>query len=327
MIKGRVKENLTLDNILKRVTEYDIYRHYIGKDFQLGTCVHSPMREDKNPSFFIGSRGGFIHHTDLARKDITGNCVQLVQQMYMLNFDEALAKIDQDLGLGIRTGTKSVFTRVWKVPQKPPKEETIIKVRSRRMDSSDLAYWAQFYLTEQDLREENVYAVKELVINNERIPLKPTELCFGYLLEDKWKIYWPNRVKGEKWRTNMPITMIDGLENLKGAKTGLIIKSKKDKMVAKKFLTKHVAAVQNESTSCISPQQIEWLQENVDDLYIIFDPDKTGVESCMYYNQFGFKYWNLPQSYMTEGVKDIAEFVAKYGPDKLREEVSKKIKL
>ena len=50
--KRRVKTptNITLDYILSKVTEYDIYAAYIG-NFKVGMIYNSPLRKDKTPSF------------------------------------------------------------------------------------------------------------------------------------------------------------------------------------------------------------------------------------------------------------------------------------
>ena len=52
--KRRVKlpDNITLDWILSKVSEYDIYAHYLGQ-FKVGMIYNSPFRKDKNPSFGI----------------------------------------------------------------------------------------------------------------------------------------------------------------------------------------------------------------------------------------------------------------------------------
>lgn len=40
---------ITLDYILSKVTEYDIYARYLGQ-FKVGFIYNSPFRKDKNPS-------------------------------------------------------------------------------------------------------------------------------------------------------------------------------------------------------------------------------------------------------------------------------------
>lgn len=44
--------NITLDYILSKVTEYDIYAAYIG-NFKVGMIYNSPFRKDKNPSLDV----------------------------------------------------------------------------------------------------------------------------------------------------------------------------------------------------------------------------------------------------------------------------------
>lgn len=43
---------ITLDYILSKVTEYDIYAKYIGQ-FKVGMIYNSPFRKDNNPSFGV----------------------------------------------------------------------------------------------------------------------------------------------------------------------------------------------------------------------------------------------------------------------------------
>jgi len=315
MITGKKRETLDYETILQKTNEYSIYRYYIGREFEIGSVVCAPYRKDTNPSLFIGSMGGFLHHTDLGRPHIKGNCVQFVMQIHGLSYNEALLAIDRDMKLGIINKAEETSRVTYKDAPKTiiAPQETLIQVRIRPFDPTELAYWKQFHLDKADLKRENVYAIKELAI--------------GYLYEDKWKLYWPLNDKKNKWRTNVPLDYMDGIMDLGGCDTALIVKSKKDKMVAKKFVTPCVAAVQNESTAAINKENIEFLQKNVKKTYVIFDNDKAGVENSIYYNQFGFDYWNIPQHYRTEGIKDLAELVHKHGPDRLVEEIKKKIKL
>lgn len=47
------KELLTVENILKKVTELEIYRHFIKHDFIVGKAFLSPLRDEKKKSFGI----------------------------------------------------------------------------------------------------------------------------------------------------------------------------------------------------------------------------------------------------------------------------------
>lgn len=49
-------DNITLDYILSKVTEYDIYAAYIG-NFKVGMIYNSPFRKDRNPSLDVSIVG------------------------------------------------------------------------------------------------------------------------------------------------------------------------------------------------------------------------------------------------------------------------------
>ena len=73
--------NITLDYILSKVTEYDIYAAYIG-NFKVGMIYNSPFRKDKNPSF-----GCFYSRTtkQLMFKDHgTGDCGNVIKFVSLL---------------------------------------------------------------------------------------------------------------------------------------------------------------------------------------------------------------------------------------------------
>ena len=63
----KLKEDIpiTLDYILSRVSEYDIYARYLGQ-FKVGFIYNSPFRKDKNPSFgiFLSKRSGKLLFKD-----------------------------------------------------------------------------------------------------------------------------------------------------------------------------------------------------------------------------------------------------------------------
>ena len=61
----KLKDSITLDYILSRVSEYDIYARYLGK-FKVGGIYNSPFRKDSNPSFgvFLSRKTGKLLFKD-----------------------------------------------------------------------------------------------------------------------------------------------------------------------------------------------------------------------------------------------------------------------
>ena len=70
----RVTPSLTVDNILKKITSYDIFRKYCLEFKEIGKAFHSPFRTDKHPSAFI-----IYYNGDLLFKDfITDATISIV---------------------------------------------------------------------------------------------------------------------------------------------------------------------------------------------------------------------------------------------------------
>jgi hypothetical protein len=316
-VKGKIRIPLSIDNVFKRVSEHEIYVYYLGQDFLLGKPIHSPFRKDTNPSFtIILGKNGRLHHMDYADTEHSGDCINFVCQLFKINSTQALMKIDHDFNLQLSTShdPSEIFDikRV-EIKTKELQEQTkkFIQVKSRKFDSAELAYWNSYHITEKMLKDNNVYAVKDLYLDRKKYPLR-NDLCFAYLFESKdkevtWKIYWPERKKLEKWLGNTPNTQMSGMHRInKGDDYPVITKSKKDEMVLSLFLP-HVASVQSESIFAINDENLSLLQ-SCTNVYINFDNDETGVKACRYYNQFGFRWINCPLDYKDPKGKIIKDF-------------------
>lgn len=312
MIKGIKKTNFTIEEILDKVSDYEIYRFYIGHDFVIGATFCSPFRKENSPSFsVIVSKSGKLHHLDYGDPTKKGDCIDFVCQLHPgTNYHRALKMIARDFGL--RDSPEGGREKV--VIEAKEKKETLIQVVIRKFDTADLKYWGDYHITESELKANDVYAVKKFYVNRERVMFSPTELVFGYLMKDKWKIYRPFSDKHHKWLSNVPHSYISGIDRIiNNCEKGVITKAKKDEMVLAKFLS-NVASVQSESEISISKENIDLITSGCKETYLNFDSDDVGVQSCKYYNQFGFKWINCPKGFYTpEGkmVKDFAD-LAKY---------------
>lgn len=314
MIKGHKREELSADNILAKVSELLIYRHYFGQ-FELNETTYNHLRgEDTSgcPSFIISNRYGHLHHKDFAMgDDWSGNCFKLVQQIYGCSYNEALKIIDRDLGLGIlpehNSGIYRKLKKELKVPDEISKRYSLIQVKTKKFTKQELEYWNSYHIDIEDLRKENVYSVDKVYLNKQLFYTNPHELTFGYLYDGHWKIYRPNETKKNKWLpNNVPITAMDGLDNIKNCDVAFINKSKKDYMVIKK-LFECSCAVQNEGLACFSEENVNYLKSNSKRQILSFDSDVTGVKNSQQITQlFGFDYCNVPKQYLSEGIKDWA---------------------
>lgn len=320
MIGGKRKTKLTPESILDKISEYDIFRFYMPtQDWKVNKVTYSPFRHENNPSFVIGNKRGFITFIDFADTNKRGNCFDFVKVLYNLStFDDVLKLVDKDFGLGIWTGKATEeykkITSAYKQPELE-KRYSVIQVTTRKFTKSELDYWNLYHQDIQDLRDNNVYAIKNVYLNKSKFPINSTDLTFGYLYEGQyWKIYRPFADKKSKWvPNNVPITTMDGKLDIINCDVAFINKSKKDYMVIKKVFPCS-CAVQNEGIGCFSHENVEYLKANSDIQILSFDSDVTGVANSQQITKlFDFGYCNVPRKYLTEGIKDWADLAKAHG--------------
>jgi DNA primase len=288
-------------------------------DWQINVVTFSPFRNERTPSFIIGNKHGRLTFIDFGDTSKRGSCFDFVRMLFNINLDEALKMIDRDLGLGMTRSTNTQeYKRIiseYKQPIRMSKTYTNIQATVKRFTKEELAYWAQYHISEDELKANNVYSMSKVYLNKQLVPSALDELRFGYLYDDRWKIYRPYaKDKRSKWvPNNVPITAMDGKEDIKQCDVAFINKSKKDYMVMKKLFPCS-CAVQNEGLGCFSPENVEYIKTNSASQILSFDSDVTGVENSQQITQmFDFGYCNVPRKYLSEGIKDWADLAKVHG--------------
>lgn len=315
MVGGKVKQDLTIRAILNKISAYDIYRYYIGEDIPINRAFSSPMpnRRDNNPSFVINSKGGKLHHRDFADDTYSGDCVDFVQQQQMLvSYNDALRVINRDFGLGLGYGEdKGNIERrapVFKAPLIEDRRESFIQVATKRFTEEELRWWGEYHITEQELKDNQIYSVDRLFVDRKRSSMKKGDLVFGYLYVDKWKIYKPLAPKEDKWLSSVSFFTPDQLDNVKvGCGKAIVTKSRKDLIIIKKIFP-YVCGVQNESLQALSKETISHLRDSKAEVYINYDNDLAGKKSSIRITrQYGFKHINVPDDYTKHKIKDFSD--------------------
>ena len=328
-----MKKQLPLrpERLLEKVSEYDIFRYYMPRsDWQLNVVTLSPFRNERSPSFIIGNKHGRLTFIDFGDTSKRGSCFDFVRMMFNVNLDEALNMIDRDLGLGMTRSTNTQeYKRIiseYKQPIKVDKTYTSVQAVVRRFTKDELAYWAQYHISEDELKANNVYSLSKVYLNKQLVTSSLEELRFGYLYDDRWKIYRPfAKEKRYKWvPNNVPITAMDGKDDIKECDVAFINKSKKDYMVMKKLFPCS-CAVQNEGLGCFSPENVEYIKSNSASQILSFDADVTGVENSQQITQmFDFGYCNVPRKYLSQGIKDWADLAKAHGMQAIEDYLKEK---
>lgn len=318
MIKAVKKEEVTLDNILSKVTQYDIFRYYIGHDFDYRVPFSSPFRDDRTPSFSVMKmHNGGLFFSDFADDTSRGNITDFLVRVFPgKDYNQILHQVQKDLNVSpVSTGKRIQFKE-----GKDRELSTFIVVTPRPFDTYDLNYWKSYHQTYNDLKANNVYAVKEFKVNGVKVKVPSTELVFGYHFSGTWwKIYRPlAENKEDKWTNSTPNLLMYGLQNVMNCENAIVTKSFKDYLVLKK-LCPNVCGVQSEGTTVISNENLLLLKSNCRNVFINFDNDIPGKKASRYYTkEHGFKHVNVPDSYLEKGIKDFADLAKVEGLETVR---------
>lgn len=318
-IAGKVKEELSMESVLSKVSALDIYAFFNpNKDWELNQACLSPFKIETHPSFIIGNKYGQIGHFAFNDPDKRGDCFSFVKQLRGLHtLNDVLEVIDNEMGLGIKGVKKDYKTTISESKKvEVTKRNTLIQVVARKFTKSELEYWNQYYQSEDDLKREEIYSIKKMFLNKRLHSLE--ELRFGYFYNGFWKIYQPLADKRKKWLTNAPLTLLDGKENIKDCDIAWVTKSKKDKMVLRK-LYNCVVATQNESLACFSQENVDFITNNSKKQVILYDSDDSGVKACQAITStFNFGYCNPPRQYLPN-IKDFSDLAKIHGLNTLEQ--------
>lgn len=308
----KVKEtcNITLDWILSRVTEYDIYQAYIG-NFKVGMIYNSPLRKDKTPSFgcFYSKKTKQLLFKDHG----TGQCGNVVKFVELYTGKTNYSDILQDIvqRLKITNDTKLVSSK-----QYIPSTETVIGVVRQEFTETDINYWKQFNISTTTLKKFGVSSIKYYLCNGVvKSIYKNENPMYAYKVYNHFKIYKPLADKYTKWRNNLTELDIQGFKQLpKTGDTLIITKSMKDVMCLYEM---GIPAISPSSESTFIPDKVlEQLKKRFKRIIIMFDRDgagitylrkmsrKTGLEGMLVHKKFK--------------AKDISDAIRDNGFDKVK---------
>ena len=292
---------ITLDYILSRVSEYDIYARYIGQ-FKIGFIYNSPFREDKNPSFgiFRSRKTGKLLFKDHGN----GQCGDVIKfvELYtgLTNYNDILKRIVADLS--IKNNTKLKSTKEYEPT------ETVIGIVRQDWTDIDKQYWSQFGITLDTLNKFNVSSIKYYLCNGiVKGIYKEDNPMFAYKVYDHFKIYRPLADKYTKWRNNLSEADIQGFQQLPEKGELLIItKSLKDVMCLYEM---GIPAVSPSSESTFIPNKaLEVLKKRFKRILICFDRDNSGIKNMRKISlKTGLKCFLVHKKFKAKDISDAVK--------------------
>lgn len=300
--RAKLPDNITLDWILSKVTEYDIYAKYIGQ-FKVGMIYNSPFRMDKNPSFgiYYSKRTKQLLFKDHG----TGECGNVIKFVSLFTGKTEYNDILSDIvdKLNITNNTKLVSSK-----QYIPPTETVIGVVRQEFTDIDINYWKQFNISINTLKKFNVNSIKYYLCNGiVKGTYKRENPMYAYKVYNNFKIYRPLADKYTKWRNNLTDYDIQGYEQLPQKGDILFItKSMKDVMCLHEM---GYPAVSPSSESTFLPKDVlEQLKTRFKRIIILFDRDAAGVKRSRKLSQeTGLKAMFINKKFKAKDVSDAVK--------------------
>ncbi len=253
MGRAALKKQITADDIF-RFTDNgrDVFEREIV-NFTLTKNILSPFRSEKNPSFRIkqSSTSGLYIGVDYTTGEVY-TAIGLVQELYNLDFREAIEKIAWDFRISDMK-KEAVKVVIKSEKEVKPLEPLLYEFTEMKFEQRHHDYWNCGQLTEEFLRENNVFAASHIAINRKVIEIPKDEMCFVYVPSDlpygnlKVLRIGDSVDKSQKWRTNIPNDYLWNFSKIKEPVDTLwVIKSIKDELIAK-MLGLNTISVQSEN--------------------------------------------------------------------------------
>lgn len=300
--RAKLPDNITIDWILSKVTEYDIYAKYIGQ-FKVGMIYNSPFRKDKNPSFgiYYSKRTKQLLFKDHG----TGECGNVIKFVSLFTGKTEYNDILSDIvnKLNITNNTKLVSSKQYIQPT-----ETVIGVVRQEFTDVDINYWKQFNISINTLKKFNVNSIKYYLCNGiVKGTYKRENPMYAYKVYNNFKIYRPLADKYTKWRNNLTDYDIQGYEQLPQKGDILFItKSMKDVMCLHEM---GYPAVSPSSESTFLPKDVlEQLKTRFKRIIILFDRDTAGVKRSRKLSQeTGLEAMFINKKFKAKDISDAVE--------------------
>ena len=315
-------EDLNIQNILKYISQKDIFEYYFGEEIDTNRQYKNPLRIDNRPGcrFFYSNVDDNLLFKDFSIKSPPIWCFEFIRLKYnLLTSYDVLIMINNDfkLGLGINLNEHNNNLASNINFEKRESLDIIrlpIKCRTQSFNKFDLNYWNQFGISLSTLNYYNVYSVKHVWKGNDIIwrytKYNPIYL-YHFPNDNKKKMYRPfEKNKNFKFISSPYINEVyQGYDQLPKYGDNLIItKSMKDVMTL--YELGYLSIAPNGEGYDISNELINHLYTRFDKLIIFYDNDKTGLLNAKSLcDKIGCDYVYIPDKY---GCKDISDYYKKY---------------
>ena len=309
---------LSVDSILEKVTDYDIFRFYCPPFKSVGKKFSSELREDPIPSAHITAKNNRLRYIDYGYTEHRFDSIGYIQYKYNVSFRDALRTIDSDFGLGLagKNNMGALNTPKTYGRMKFEKIPCLMQIRSREFNLYDRLYWGDYCISKETLEAFEVKPITHYWINGTRYPAH--KVAYAYCEHPgKYKLYSPLKQDG-KWFGNMQVNHVQGITMLPiFGSICILASSLKDVMCLYEL---GIPAVAMQSESMMPPKKlVAFLKRKFDEVKVLYDNDFTkdnnpgqtmALSIC---KEYELENICIPTEL---GVKDISDVMQVHGPIK-----------
>ena len=333
------------EEILARTSNgLDVFRHYLPVKWRVGRNFLNPLYEDSKAScnVYYDRRSGTYRMKDFGNGDFSGDCFFLVAKVKGLDcrnaadFVEVLETIDRELCLGIGEDAppetvqeRRAMIRI--VParedagkgepdetegrREPERKAKPYRIIPQAFTEKELEYWNGYGITEEVLNRYGVQSLKEYRSETAEgkafgFTSTPVEPMFGYA--GKWgvKVYRPKSDIRFVYGGHTGDNYCFGLEELPPKGDTLFLTGGEKDVLTLAAHGFHAICF-NSETSVIPTKIIRKLVYRFKHIVLLYDVDKTGLESSEKHRQqlteYGVKRLVLPLT-GEKTDKDVSDF-------------------
>ena len=315
-------KELTVENIFKKISSYDIFKYYSENFREVGRIFNSDFRKDNNPSCCIAQIKGDLLYTDFG----TGKsyrCLAFVMEKLGLNYFQALQQVNLDfnLGLGCLNNSKINLNNpnIVMTSKKhfTEKSNTILQIKRRAWENHDKEFWYdRYFITQEVLEKFKVSPISYFWINGNMIKADKFAYNYDFYWKEDFsvfyrKIYQPYSKK-MKWLSNGGKTYQgEGVLPKKGD-TLIITKSLKDVMVL--YSLGYTAIAPPSESLFLDENYLIKQKKRFKKLILFYDNDITGINKAKKFSEeYKIPYIYIPEEFEKKGIKDISDLIESNG--------------
>ena len=300
---------ISREDILKHVTQEQVYSFYMDEKITTLGVYHSPLREDNIPSFAL-----FFHRVDrnvLMFKDFatgdSGDFIAMVRKLFNLSYSQALEKVAYDLGLsnyGVSADKQTVnYTKITQ------KQKVDLGIKIRPWQVLDKTFWQAFGIKKSTLKKFNVFPISHVFYNNNAVKVSKHAYVYAEKKDNQltYKIYQPFEDKLKKWINNANYSVHQGYTQLPESGELLIItKSLKDVMSIYDCINMPAIGLQSESVMMKDAVMHEY-KSRFNKVICLFDNDPAGIKLSKEFS----KRYNIPHFFVENlsNAKDFSDLI------------------